>query len=195
MVMIRLEEQTKKKARRRRIQDKITLAIFRFTVQGGLAFAPESYLRKRLGLPEAKPAEVSRRMRQAMQRLQKRGLVEWKKEGKDWRARLTERGKVFAGKVESAERLRIRKPEHWDEKWRVVIFDVREKYKTSRDRFRRILQKAGFFRLQDSVWVHPYDCEELVVFMRKELKLGGSVLYLIAEGVENDAKLCEFFGL
>ena len=91
--------------------------------------------------------------------------------------------------------MRIRKPKKWDEKWRVVIFDVPEKYRSSRERFRRILQKAGFLRLQDSVWIHPYDCEELVAFMRKELRLGGSVLYLIVEGLEGESKVREHFKL
>ena len=163
------------------------------TSYSSLAFAPEPYLRKRLGFPETNKPSVSRRMRQALVRLERRGLVE--RGDKGWNFRLTVKGKNFAEKVESAEKLRIRKPKKWDEKWRIVIFDVPEKYKSSRERFRKILQKAGFLRLQDSVWIHPYECEELIAFMRKELRLGGSVLYLIVEGLEGEVRVREHFKL
>jgi len=189
--MAPLERATAEKARRARIQQKLTLVLFRMTNYSSLAFTSEHYLRKRLGLPSADKPSVSRRMRQALVRLEKRGLVE--RGNKGWNFRLTAPGKKFAEKAEVAERLLIRKPKKWDEKWRVVIFDVPERYRSSRERFRRILQKAGFLRLQDSVWIHPYDCETLVAFMRKELKLGGNVLYLIVEGLEGEAKVREYF--
>ena len=191
--MAKLERIAAEKTHRAQIQQKLALPLFRMTSYGSLAFAPELYLRKRLGLPDLNKPSISRRMRQALVRLERRGLVE--RGDKGWNFRLTVKGKNFAGKVESAEKLRIRKPKKWDEKWRVVIFDVPEKYRSSRERFRRILQKAGFLRLQDSVWIHPYDCEELVAFMRKELRLGGSVLYLIVEGLEGESKVREHFKL
>ena len=191
--MEQLEHATAEKSRRAQIQQKLALALFRMTSYSSLAFAPEPYLRKRLGFPEANKPSVSRRMRQALVRLEHRGLVE--RGDKGWNFRLTVKGKNFAEKVESAEKLRIRKPKKWDEKWRIVIFDVPEKYKSSRERFRKILQKAGFLRLQDSVWIHPYECEELIAFMRKELRLGGSVLYLIVEGLEGEVRVREHFKL
>ena len=191
--MEQLEHATAEKSRRAQIQQKLALALFRMTSYSSLAFAPEPYLRKRLGFPETNKPSVSRRMRQALVRLERRGLVE--RGDKGWNFRLTVKGKNFAEKVESAEKLRIRKPKKWDEKWRIVIFDVPEKYKSSRERFRKILQKAGFLRLQDSVWIHPYECEELIAFMRKELRLGGSVLYLIVEGLEGEVRVREHFKL
>ena len=77
----------------------------------------------------------------------------------------------------------------------MVIFDIWERRRGVRDKLRRTLEKAGFRRVQDSVWVCPYDCEELVAFLRADLRLGEGILYLIAEGVENDAKLRKLFGL
>lgn len=191
-----LEKRTQEKAKRLKIQESITLALFRITAhKGRFMFAKESYVRKHLNLPDNAGRDPSHRMRQAMQRLQKRGLLEWKKDDTGWKSRLTEKGEKFAERIEKAERITIRPPKLWDEKWRVVIFDVKEKYKSSRDRFRRILTKAGLLRLQDSVWIHPYDCEELVSLIRKELKLGGSVLYLIVEGIESNSKLRQHFKL
>lgn len=191
MVMGILEENSAKTSGRRKLQQDLALILFRMTVYSSLAFVPENYLRKRLGFEER--PDISRRMRQASHRLRHRGLVEI--EPGSWRLRLTDKGKRFAEKIETAERLVISPPKKWDEKWRVIIFDVPERYKVSRDRFRRILAKAGFLRLQDSVWVHPYDCEDLVALIRKELRLGGSVLYIIAEGLEGESAVRARFNL
>jgi DNA-binding transcriptional regulator PaaX len=49
-----------------------------------------------------------------------------------------------------------------DGKLRIVLFDVPEKYKTSRDAFRRHLKAMGFKFVQDSVWVSSMPCEDLI---------------------------------
>ena len=84
----------------------------------------------------------------------------------------------------------------WDGKWRVVIFDIREKRRKVRQRLRVLLTGAGMVRLQDSVWVHPYPCDEFVALVRANLGSGtGELLYFIAEGLESDRHLREHFNL
>jgi len=53
----------------------------------------------------------------------------------------------------------------------------------------------GFVRLQDSVWVFPYDCEDFVALLKADLKIGVAVLYLIVEQIENDKHLRAHFDL
>lgn len=59
-----------------------------------------------------------------------------------------------------------------DKKWQMVIFDVPEKFHTTRDRFRAGLKILGYKQLQQSVWISPYDIsketERLVKFYRTE---------------------------
>lgn len=45
----------------------------------------------------------------------------------------------------------------WDRKWRMVIFDIEETSKQTRERFRRKLKELGFGMLQESVFISPYD--------------------------------------
>lgn len=45
----------------------------------------------------------------------------------------------------------------WDEKWRLVIFDIEERTRNIRDIFRRKLKELGFAQLQKSVWISPHD--------------------------------------
>lgn len=47
-----------------------------------------------------------------------------------------------------------------DGKWVMLIFDVPEKYKNSRDLLRSILHNLGYKIFQKSVWITPYDISE-----------------------------------
>jgi len=134
-------------------------------------------------------------MRQALYRLEARGLLKRERSERGWRVSLTDVGEKFAEKLDAADRIKIKAPRKWDEKWRIVIFDIWERRRGVRDKLRRTLEKAGFKRVQDSVWVCPYDCEEFITFLRADLRLGKGILYIIAEGIENDARLRRLFNI
>jgi DNA-binding transcriptional regulator PaaX len=76
-----------------------------------------------------------------------------------------------------------------------VIFDIKEPHRATRDSLRRGLQAAGFEKLQDSVWVHPYPCEEFVALLKADMRVGKDVLYIVAEEIENEGALRRTFGL
>src|SRR3989344_7358317 len=57
------------------------------------------------------------------------------------------------------------KPDKWDSKWRILIFDIPEKKRTTRTKIRWTLDHIGFKRLQASVWIYPYDCDEYVTIL------------------------------
>lgn len=131
---------------------------------------------------------------QGIKRLLKRGLVEIK-EDKDYKyLEVTEKGKHLLLKYQ-LEGLSQNKPKKWDKKYRVVIFDISEQRKKVRDRLRRTLQSFGFICLQDSVWVYPYQCEDIINLLKQYLNLTGEVLYITAETIENDRWLKEEFKL
>ena len=86
-------------------------------------------------------------------------------------------------------------PKKWDQKWRVIIFDIPDKKKSIRDKVRRLLRSADFYLLQDSVWVYPYDCEDIIALLKTDFGIGKDLLYLIVEELENDRHLREEFSL
>ncbi len=43
----------------------------------------------------------------------------------------------------------------WDRLWRIISFDIPQKYRNERDKIRRMLRKLGFRGLQRSVWISP----------------------------------------
>ena len=48
------------------------------------------------------------------------------------------------------------KSEKWDEKWRIIFFDIPEKKRRYRDELRSMLKVIGFKEFQKSIWVYPY---------------------------------------
>ena len=83
----------------------------------------------------------------------------------------------------------------WDGKWRIVSFDINEKRKTSREKLRFLLHQVGFVRLQDSVWVYPYDVEEVIDLIKTANFLNKEVLYITAHTTGNDRVLETHFKL
>ena len=115
------------------------------------------------------------------------------KNGKKY-IRLTKKGEQELARLELND-FKIKKPKKWDKKWRIVIFDIKETRKGTRTILRSTLSRLGFVKLQNSVWVFPYDCKELIVMMKSSLFLGKDVLYMTVEKIENDKWLKEVFGL
>ena len=89
----------------------------------------------------------------------------------------------------------LHKPKRWDGKWRVLIFDIPERRRSSRDMIRMHLRSSGFIRAQDSVWIYPYPCEEFVVLLKAECRVGKDMLYMIVDSLEGDAAFRTKFGL
>jgi len=86
-------------------------------------------------------------------------------------------------------------PKRWDGKWRVTIFDISETKKSRREKVRRLFHLAGLVRLQDSVWVYPYDCEEIITLLKTDLGVGKNLIYMIADEIEGDKHLKKLFNI
>lgn len=130
-------------------------------------------------------------------KLVKKGWIEIKNnEGKKY-CIITKSGKNKLARLEIRQYRSVleNSKKKWDGKWRLVIFDISEYGKYARNRLRLELLALGFVKLQNSVWVYPYDCEDLIFLFKTSFELGGSVLYITAEKIENDRHLREHFSL
>lgn len=128
-------------------------------------------------------------LRSALLRLERIGLVEFSTDGNS--VSITHSGRRY---LERSER-EMTIPKVWDRHWRVVIFDIPERRRRHRDALRSSLERVGFLRLQNSVWVYPYDCEELITLLKTEYRLGKEVLYMIVEKLERDVSVRRHFKL
>lgn len=125
------------------------------------------------------------------ERLVKEGLLKYNNKSY---LELTDFGKRILRQYQS-NNYTLSKPKKWDGKWRMLVFDISEKRKETRDKVRRTLISIGFVRLQNSVWVYPYDCEDLITLLKADFKIGKDLLYVIADKIENDKVLRLAFDL
>lgn len=141
-----------------------------------------------------KGARFTYQAKTALGRLAAKGLVIFEEfdDGKRY-ARITEKGKRIL-RMET-ERVVMTKKRKWDKRWRIVIFDIPERRKRVRDRLRQFMNSYGFARLQDSVWIYPYDCEDLIALAKTEFHIGADVLYMVVERLERDKYFREHFTL
>ena len=65
----------------------------------------------------------------------------------------------------------------WDNKWRLVMFDIPETQRSTRDKLRRSLTNLGMGILQGSVWISPIDLKDKVMKISERLNLGSSLRY------------------
>ena len=122
-------------------------------------------------------------------KLVKRGLLKFK----DGYYQLTQKGESILRCWELRD-FRLKRSEKWDRKWRIIIYDISEKKNRVRRQITKLFNQAGFYRLQDSVWVFPYDCEDIIGLLKTDFGVGKEVLYVIADEIENDRHLRQEFG-
>jgi len=138
--------------------------------------------------------KLEQRVHETVSRMRRKRLIEFREiRGKRY-PRLTKRGEEHMRHLQTGV-IQIAKPRVWDGKWRIVIFDIRENQSSVRTKVRRLLQQLGFLQLQKSVWVHPYDCEELIALIKADLHVGRNILYIIADVIEYDKPLRDYFKL
>ncbi|MDO8589743.1 MAG: hypothetical protein Q7R69_00500 [bacterium] len=187
--MGRLEEENRKRVRRGEIQKLILNSV---KIAGVLSIglvAPQVIgAMGKLGLITNKRQDEI--VRSSASKLVKKGLLKYENN----RYKLTVDGEKQLRRWELQD-YKLTQPKKWDKKWRVIIFDIPEKKKKIRHQIRYLFTTAGLSRLQDSVWVFPYDCEDLIGLLKTDFGIGKDLLYLIVDEIENDKHLREEFGL
>ena len=82
---------------------------------------------------------------------------------------LTEKGMLRA--INYKFKQLSRKKEKWDGKWRMIAFDIPNKCRKGRNALRYRLKTAGFYELQESIFLYPYDCIREIDAIVKLFKL------------------------
>ncbi|MEX2013814.1 MAG: CRISPR-associated endonuclease Cas2 [Parcubacteria group bacterium] len=187
--MGKLEEKSRKTTRRKNLQSIILTTVARAGIISVGLLAPNVIgAMAKLGLiPNKRQREY---VSSSASRMVKKGLLKYNGKFYD----LTPLGQEHLRRWEFGN-FKLNKPKKWDGKWRLVIFDIPDKKRKTRDQLRVLLRSAGFYLLQESVWVYPYDCEDIIALLKTDFGIGKNLLYLIVEELENDQHLREEFGL
>ncbi len=134
-------------------------------------------------------------LRRTLRRFERSGLVERvSSERTAWKYQLTKKGKEVL-KKRAVETIKIMKPPRWDRKWRIVVFDIPENLRRTRDVFRKKLRDLGFRYVNLSVWVSPYECQVEINAIVEYFKIGKYVRYIRADYFDGMEQAEKMFGL
>lgn len=132
--------------------------------------------------------------RRSLEKLKERGYVEFKIiQGEEYLV-LSKSGKE---KMKSKEVLELKLPRQpkWDKKWRVILFDIPERFKTARRALSFQLRSMGAVPFQKSVFVFPYHCKKEVEFVSNFFGVGPYIRYMEAKIMGDDESLRKHFNL
>jgi len=132
--------------------------------------------------------------RSTLYRLQKSGLVKHGGDGGQFFT-LTEKGEKERNNILYKLDIEKGKLEKWDGRWRVLIFDIPEKYRKYRKFLRTELIDYGFEPLQKSVWVSPYRVSENLKDAIEELGIEKWAKIMVADALFDEEELKRKFKL
>jgi len=114
-----------------------------------------------------------RSTRGVLAKLKNLGFAEKFTKENDIYYRITEKGEKFFDNTLSVLKI----PNRWDNRWRLVLFDIPETHRATRDKLRRALSNLGMGILQASVWISPLDIKEEINKIANKLKLETNIKY------------------
>lgn len=133
------------------------------------------------------------RLRQMIKRMQNSKYVEIKEENGIPVIKITEQGKkkLLAYDLDKLQLDEI----NWDGKWRLIIYDVKKAKRVNSETFRRALLKLNLLKLQKSVYLTPFKCEDEIEYLRQLFDIGSEVQILTVSGLENEGAYRRYFGI
>lgn len=178
-----------------------TKFLLMFLAIGGLAFGGAvvpGILKalKSIDLGEDKTGYDKKKISDALANLKRQKMIEiFKYDDQKVSVKLTNKGRERIREF-SVDTITISKPEKWDGKWRILIFDIPTKpkiYNQARNALRQKIKELGFFQLQKSVWIFPYDCEDEILFIAEIFEVEKYVEIITAEKLLHEKKLRSIF--
>ncbi len=129
----------------------------------------------------------------AVYQLNRQKLIEKKKYESSVLVSLSEKGMLRA--INYKFRRLNNKRENWDGKWRMVAFDIPNSNEKGRKALSYRLKMGGFYKLQESIFLYPYDCKKEINAFVKLFKLDKYVRFGLLDFIDNEDKLRFHFKL
>lgn len=134
-------------------------------------------------------------LRKIFERMRRKRLVEIVEDKiGDIKVILQEKGIKYAI-INNLDKIKFEKPKVWDKIWRVIIFDIPEKYKNERKFFSSKLKELNFYPLQKSVFVTPYPPYEIIDFLSEVLYVSPYVRIIEATKIDGEEEILAHFEL
>ena len=127
--------------------------------------------------------------------LKKRGYVELKNSEKGFTVTITEKGREKI-KLMQFKSMAIPAKGKWNNHWWLVLADVpSDPFRTYADAFRKKIKTLGFYPLQRTVWVYPFDPRDEVDFISAYYKIDRfvTIMEVVSLDPQDLKKLKGFF--
>ena len=122
-------------------------------------------------------------------RLQIRGLIDYRElENGKVKIVITKSGKNLV-LLNDLDNISLKPQRRWDQKWRLILFDIPHLQRQARDAFREKLKDLKFYPLQKSVFITPFPCEEEIDFIASIFNIRRYILILYISHFEGEEKL------
>ncbi len=118
--------------------------------------------------------------RRTINYLKYRNYIEVKEKNGELYYKLTNKGRDKFEKI-IIDELNIVTPKSWDNKWRLVMFDIPVSRKSNRQQLLSSLRQMNFYMLQHSAWIHPFDCEKQIGILINHLDIEKYVSFIVVE--------------
>ena len=132
-------------------------------------------------------------LRRNLKYLQKQKLVSLSQKSGETIIKITQEGRERIIKYKF-EQMKIPTPSKWDNKSRIINYDISSLKKSRRDMFRTKVKALGFLNLQESVYLYPYPCENEISFLREYFGVGEEIIFVEVSRLENDGPYKKYFG-
>ena len=161
----------------------------------GLTGRPDAYFKLTKNIAKEWEKINKETLRRSIGSLYKSKLVDYR-ENKDGTVKLqiTEGGKNKILKYD-LDKIEIKKPPRWDGLWRIVIFDIPETHQKGRRAIAAKLKELGFYPLQKSVFIHPYECKDEIDFINEIFETVPYVRFIRTKDIDISIKLEKYFKL
>ncbi len=174
---------------KRSIYSQIILGLLAVTgVMLALAVAPG--LGGILKMIDRNPYKAMEKLKRALKGLVKKGLVIKTSNG----YQITDLG-MTEFNYREFNKYQLTTKKQWDGKWRVVCFDIPEKRKDVRRAVQRKLSLLGFYKLQNSVFIYPHQCNELVELAHRIFHIQKHLRIMTVTHIDNEQAILRHFKL
>ena len=120
--------------------------------------------------------------------LQKEKLIKKKKDYTDSvLVSLTDKGILRA--INYKFRKFAHKKEKWDGKWRMIAFDIPREQEKGRKALVYRLKTGGFYELQESLFLYPYDCKNEIDILLDLFKIKKYICFGLLDYIDNEEKI------
>ena len=134
------------------------------------------------------------RVRQAIRGLQKKNMVRIRNRNGHEVMEITTEGKKKVLDYDFDE-MKLNVRQKWDGKWRLVMFDIPETRKGSRNIVSSKIKEIGMYPIQKSVFIFPHSCRDEIDFVGEVTGVRKNIIYIEATHIDGDEKAREHFGL